>query len=70
MRLYRWQELQALLEPYGRLVAGAAAGLLPTLNPEEPELADLVVELEARVCEDPQSLSVGEHMIAVLEVAA
>jgi SAM-dependent methyltransferase len=70
MRLYRWHELQALLEPHGRVVTGAAAGLLPTLSPAEPELADLVVELESRVCEDPQSLSVGQHMIAVLEVPA
>jgi SAM-dependent methyltransferase len=70
IRLYRWEELDALLAPHGRVVAGAAAGLLPTLHPEEPELADFVVELEARVCEDPQSLSVGQHMLAVLEVGA
>ncbi|HZR96523.1 MAG TPA: class I SAM-dependent methyltransferase [Gaiellaceae bacterium] len=70
MRLYRWRELEALLAPYGELVAGAAAGLLPTLSPDEPELAQLVVDLEARVCEDPQSLSVGQHMIAVLEVGS
>jgi len=69
LRLYRWSELEELLAPYGRVVAGAAAGLLPTLSPEEPELANLLVELEARVCEDPQSLSVGQHMIAVIEVA-
>ena len=70
MRLYRWSELESLLARHGSVVAGAAAGLLPTLQPEEPELADFVVEVEALVCDDPGALSVGQHMLAALEVAA
>ena len=70
MRLYRWSELESLLGRHGNVVAGAAAGLLPTLQPEEPELADLLVEVEALVCDDPGALSVGQHMLAALKVAA
>jgi SAM-dependent methyltransferase len=70
MRLYRYDELEAMLSEHGRVVAAAGAGLLPTLDPEDEELADFVVELEARVSEDPSSLGVAQHIVAALEVAA
>jgi hypothetical protein len=70
MRLFRWSELEALLARHGRVVGGAAAGLLPTLSPAEPELAEFLVALEARVAEDPSAIGVGQHMLAALEVTA
>jgi SAM-dependent methyltransferase len=70
MRLYRWHELESLLAPHGAVVARAGAGLLPTLTPEEPELAELLVELERRVADDPSSLGVAQHLLAALQVAA
>ena len=48
MKLYRWSELEALLSRHGTIVAASAAGLLPALHPDEPELREFLeyVELE------------------------
>lgn len=69
LRMYLWEELEALLAPHGEVVDGAAAGVLPHLEVEEPEIRDLLEELEQRLAYDPGSRSCGEHVIGVLRVA-
>jgi SAM-dependent methyltransferase len=66
MRLYLWEELEALLAPHGEIVDGAAAGVLPHLEAEEPEIRALLGEFEQRLAHDPGSRSCGEHIIGVL----
>ncbi|HUJ56706.1 MAG TPA: class I SAM-dependent methyltransferase [Gaiellaceae bacterium] len=68
MRLYRWSELEALLSRHGEVVAVAAAGLLPDLRPQEPELQELVRRLEAELCEEPGAVSCGQHIVAALRI--
>ncbi|HLY85634.1 MAG TPA: class I SAM-dependent methyltransferase [Gaiellaceae bacterium] len=68
MRMYLWDELEALLAPHGEVVAGAAAGVLPHLEVEEPEIRALLAEFEERLAYDSGSRSCGEHIIAVLRV--
>ncbi|HZD86441.1 MAG TPA: class I SAM-dependent methyltransferase [Gaiellaceae bacterium] len=68
MHLYRWSELETLLSRHGDVVAAAAAGLLPDLRPEEPELQELVRRLEAELCEEPGALSCGQHIVAALRL--
>jgi SAM-dependent methyltransferase len=68
MRLYLWEELEALLAPHGEVVDGAAAGVLPHLDVEEPEIRALLAELEQRLAYDPGSRSCGEHIVGVLRV--
>src|SRR5262249_46614301 len=67
MRLFTWNELEVLLAPHGRVVAGAAAGLLLDARPEEPQLRDFLLQLEAETCEDSGAGSCGQHIVAVLE---
>ena len=69
MRMYLWEELEALLTPHGEVVDGAAAGVLPHLEVEEPEIRALLEELEQKLAHDPGSRSCGEHIIGVLRVA-
>ncbi len=69
MRMYLWEELEALLEPHGEVVEGAAAGVLPHLEVEEPEIRALLEEFEEKLAYDPGSRSCGEHIIGVLRVA-
>ena len=66
MRLYRWRQLEELLSPHGEVVAGAAAGLLKTDVPDEPELRDLLVRLELELGAERGAIDGGEHMLAVL----
>jgi SAM-dependent methyltransferase len=68
MRLYLWEELEDLLSPYGEVVEGAAAGVLPHLEVQEPEIRELLEEFEERLAYDPGSRSCGEHIIGVLRV--
>ena len=68
MRLYLWDELEALLAAHGEVVDGAAAGVLPHLEAEEPEIRALLGEFEQRLAHDPGSRSCGEHIIGVLRV--
>ena len=68
MRMYLWDELEELLAPHGEVVEGAAAGVLPHLEVEEPEIRGLLEELEERLAYDPGSRSCGEHIIGVLRV--
>jgi SAM-dependent methyltransferase len=69
MRMYLWEELEALLDPHGEVVEGAAAGVLPHLDVEEPEIRALLEELEEKLAYDPGSRSCGEHIIGVLRVS-
>jgi SAM-dependent methyltransferase len=69
MRMYLWEELESLLEPHGEVVDGAAAGVLPHLEVEEPEIRALLEEFEERLAYDSGSRSCGEHIIGVLRVA-
>lgn len=69
MKLYRWSELESLLSRHGEVVAAAAAGLIPDLRPEEPELRELVHTLEAELCEEPGAVSCGQHIVAALRVS-
>jgi SAM-dependent methyltransferase len=66
MRLYLWEELEELLSPHGEVIDGAAAGVLPHLEVEEPEIRALLEEFEERLAYDPGSRSCGEHIIGVL----
>lgn len=68
MKLYRSSELEALLSRHGEVVAMAAAGLIPDLRPEEPEVRELVRQLEAELCEEPGAVSCGQHIVAALRV--
>ena len=66
MRLYRWGELQELLSRHGEIVAAAAAGLLKTDEPAQPELRDLLVRLELDLGAEPGAIDGGEHILAVV----
>jgi hypothetical protein len=66
MKLYRWSELQELLSGHGRIVHASAAGLLPALYPEEPELRTFLERVELELVEEPGALSCGEHIVAVV----
>jgi SAM-dependent methyltransferase len=68
MQMYVWDELEALLTPHGEVVDGAAAGVLPHLEVEEPEIRALLELFEERLAYDPGSRSCGEHIIGVLRV--
>ena len=69
MRLYLWEELEELLAPHGEVVDGPAAGVLPHLEVDEPEIRALLEEFEEQLAYDPGSRSCGEHIIGVLRVA-
>jgi ubiquinone/menaquinone biosynthesis C-methylase UbiE len=67
MKLFRWSELESLLARHGTVVAAAAAGLLPSQQPEEPELRDFLSRVELELASEPGALSCGEHILAVLQ---
>jgi ubiquinone/menaquinone biosynthesis C-methylase UbiE len=67
MRLYRWRELKQLLERHGEVVAASAAGLLKTVEPDRPELRDLLTRLELELAAEPGAIDGGEHILAVLQ---
>jgi SAM-dependent methyltransferase len=69
MQLYVWDELETLLAPHGEVVEGAAAGVLPHVEADEPEIRALLEEFEERFAYDPGCRSCGEHIIGVLRVA-
>ena len=69
MRLYRWRDLEQLLERYGEVVDGAAAGVLPHVRAEEQEIKDMPAELDAGLANDPALRGVGEHIIGVVRTA-
>ena len=65
MRMFRWSELRALLEPFGDVVASAATGMFP--HDEGP--TELLAELELDLGAEPGAIDVGNHILAVLRVA-
>jgi SAM-dependent methyltransferase len=68
MRMYLWDELEELLAPHGEVVDGAAAGVMPHVPVEEPEIRALLEEFEERFAYDPGCRSCGEHIVGVLRV--
>ncbi len=66
MKLFRWSELEALLSPHGTVVDACAAGLLPSLQPEEPELREFLSRVELELAGEPGAVSCGQHILAVL----
>jgi SAM-dependent methyltransferase len=66
MRLFRWRELEALLNRHGTVVAAGAAGLLKIEEPPEPQLRELLTRLELDLGAEPGAIDGGEHMLAVL----
>ena len=68
MKLYRWSELETLLSRHGTIVAAAAAGLLPAVRPDEPELRTFLSRVELELAAEPGAVSCGEHIVAVLGV--
>jgi ubiquinone/menaquinone biosynthesis C-methylase UbiE len=66
MKLYRWSELEALLARHGTIVASAAAGLLPAVEVEEPEVREFVKRTELALATEPGALACGQHILAVL----
>jgi SAM-dependent methyltransferase len=67
MTLYRWSELEALLAPHGTVVEACAAGLLSSLQPEEPELRQFLSRVELELAGEPGAVSCGQHILAVLQ---
>lgn len=68
MRMYLWDELEALLALHGDVVDGAAAGVLPHVAADEPDVREILQEFEERFAFDPGARSCGEHIIGVLRV--
>jgi ubiquinone/menaquinone biosynthesis C-methylase UbiE len=66
MKLFRWSQLEDLLSPHGTIVDACAAGLLPAVQPEEPELRELVSRIELELAGEPGAISCGQHILAVL----
>jgi len=66
MKMYRWSELEALLTGHGTIVSASAAGLLPSVQPEEPELREFLVRTELALAAEPGALACGQHIVAVL----
>jgi len=65
MKLYRWSDVEALLSPYGEVVDGAAAGVMPQLEGAGAWLA----EFDAALADDPAMRGCGDHMIGVVRIA-
>ena len=66
MKLFRWSELEALLSSHGTVVDARAAGLLPAVQPEEPELRAFLSRVELELAGEPGAVSCGQHILAVL----
>lgn len=66
MKVYRWSELEALLSRHGTIVAASAAGLLPALYPDDPELMEFIARVELELASEPGALSCGQHILAVV----
>ena len=69
MRLYRWGDLERLLAPHGEMVDGAAAGVLPHVPADEPEIREMLSELDAALADDPALRGCGQHIVGVMRVA-
>ena len=67
MKLYRWSELESLLSRHGTVVAASAAGLVPALYPEEPELQEFIERVELELASEPGAVGCGQHILAVVQ---
>jgi ubiquinone/menaquinone biosynthesis C-methylase UbiE len=67
MKLYRWSELETLLSAHGTVVAVSAAGLLPAIETDEPELRAFLARTELELASEPGAISCGQHILAVLQ---
>lgn len=67
MKLFRWSELEALLTPHGTIVEACAAGLLPSVETDEPELREFLSRVELELAGEPGAVSCGQHILAVLQ---
>jgi ubiquinone/menaquinone biosynthesis C-methylase UbiE len=65
MKLYRWSDVEALLSPYGEVVAGAAAGVMPHVE----DGAAWVAEFDAALADDPAMRGCGDHIVGVVRIA-
>lgn len=64
-RLYRWRELEALLDRHPcRLVAASAANFISAGN---DAWDDRFLEIEIAACREPGALDGGTHIVAVVE---
>jgi hypothetical protein len=52
--------------PHGTIVDACAAGLLPAVQPEEPELRKFASRIELELAGEPGAVSCGRHILAVL----
>jgi SAM-dependent methyltransferase len=66
MKLFRWSELEALLSPHGTVVDACAAGLLPSVQAEEPELREFLSTVELELAGEAGAVSCGQHILAVV----
>jgi SAM-dependent methyltransferase len=66
MKLYRWSELETLLSGHGTIVAASAAGLLPTVETDDPELRAFLARAELELAAEPGAISCGLHILTVL----
>ena len=67
MKLFRWSELEALLSPHGAIVDACAAGLLPSVETEDPRLRGFLSRVELELSGEPGAVSCGQHILAVLQ---
>jgi len=67
MKLFRWSELEALLSPHGTIVDVCAAGLLPSVETEDPKLRGFLSRVELELAGEPGAVSCGQHILAVLQ---
>lgn len=68
MRVFRWSELEELLSRHGTVVAASAAGMF-AVEPEEPELRELLARVELELGKEPGAISSGQHILAVVQKA-
>ena len=66
MKLFRSDELHALLSRHGEVVSVSAAGLFPALYPAEPELQEFILDVERALAFEPGAIACGQHILAVL----
>jgi ubiquinone/menaquinone biosynthesis C-methylase UbiE len=66
MKLYRWSELETLLSGHGKIVGASAAGLLPAVETDDPELRAFLARAEVELAAEPGAISCGQHILAVL----
>jgi ubiquinone/menaquinone biosynthesis C-methylase UbiE len=67
LQLFRWRDLQALLEQHGEVVAVAAAGLFKA-DPADAEVRRLLAQLELELGREPGAVDGGEHILAVVQL--